>query len=97
MKHRFDEIDSNHSGSINSKELYVAFRKEKYKFDSKLVRKFTRLFDDDESGKLEFPEFINLSLYIRELQFQFARHDKGPRSLHLAARSFLAFELMCER
>lgn len=39
-----------------------------------------KIFDDDNSGEIEFQEFFNLTLYIQELEYQYIKRYKKARS-----------------
>jgi hypothetical protein len=44
------------------------------------VAGLVRIFDDDQSGEIEYQEFFNLILFVRELEYQFNKRLKDAPS-----------------
>jgi len=101
IKQTFDEADTDGSQSLNAKELEGLFFRMKIDLPSPVVREFIRIFDEDNSGNIDYQEFFNLVLYIRELQYQYDQACKDrpkeitktvlghQRSQHKSVKAFI--------
>eukprot|EP01099_Mayorella_cantabrigiensis_P008775 TRINITY_DN855_c0_g1_i1.p1 TRINITY_DN855_c0_g1~~TRINITY_DN855_c0_g1_i1.p1 ORF type:complete len:322 (+),score=87.02 TRINITY_DN855_c0_g1_i1:122-967(+) len=71
IKQCFDDADADGSESLNSKELEKLFLGMKIDLPPPVVKEFVKIFDEDNSGSIDYQEFFNLVLYIRELKHQY--------------------------
>jgi len=71
IKQAFDEADTDRSESLSAKELEALFFRMKIDLPSPVVKEFVKIFDEDNSGNIEYQEFFNLILYLRELRNQY--------------------------
>ncbi|ELP93596.1 caltractin, putative [Entamoeba invadens IP1] len=60
MKETFDELDTDHSGTIDFEEFHRALGKDLQSKDVESFKMFFSLADSDENGALDFPEFLKL-------------------------------------
>jgi hypothetical protein len=79
----FNEVDANHSGAIDAKELKRALRKAGVKYSTKEARKMIDMFDIDGSGTITFDEFQGLYDYLREMDIAFDSHRHRDKGLKL--------------
>lgn len=56
----FDEIDADKSGSISTSELKIIYKKMGLTFTDAEIKQLIHEVDTDNSGQIEFDEFIKL-------------------------------------
>jgi len=62
LKTIFEQVDADHSGSIECGELHRAFQLSGVTIDEEVVVQVGRSFDADSTGTLEFDEFVQMRL-----------------------------------
>jgi len=60
LKQAFDQFDVDGGGTIDCEELYGAFKAMSMKESKKQVKKMLDDVDDDKSGEIDFPEFLEM-------------------------------------
>lgn len=89
----FDSVDQDHSGEIDAAELERALSGSGDQFSKSTVDLMIRLFDADNSKKIDRREFQILFQYIRAMRDSFESYDQGrlghigPEELQLALQS----------
>ncbi|KXJ16441.1 Programmed cell death protein 6 [Exaiptasia diaphana] len=77
LKELFKRIDTDNSGSISSEELQKALTNGSWTpFNPETVRLMIGMFDRDNSGGIEFDEFLSLWKYICDWEQTFRSYDK---------------------
>ena len=61
IKTAFDIFDNDASGIVDPQELKVAFEKLGFGGSNKFIYQILAELDDDQSGGIEFPEFLRLA------------------------------------
>ena len=64
IKEAFDLFDTEKSGSIDYHELKVTLRALGFDVKKADVLKLMREYDPDESGKIEYSDFVDLSIFV---------------------------------
>jgi len=73
MTHLFEELDEDASGAIDVVELGVLFDKLEEEITQERLREIIAEVDDDDSGELEFPEFMMLMAKFKKGDSKFAK------------------------
>ena len=73
MTHLFEELDEDKSGAIDVVELGVLFDKLEEEITQERLREIIAEVDDDDSGELEFPEFMMLMAKFKKGDSKFAK------------------------
>ena len=73
MTHLFEELDEDGSGAIDVVELGVLFDKLEEEVTQERLREIIAEVDDDDSGELEFPEFMMLMAKFKKGDSKFAK------------------------
>ena len=73
MTHLFEELDEDKSGAIDVVELGVLFDKLEEEMTQEKLREIIAEVDDDDSGELEFPEFMMLMAKFKKGDSKFAK------------------------
>ncbi|XP_031558060.1 programmed cell death protein 6-like, partial [Actinia tenebrosa] len=73
----FNRIDKDNSGSISNEELQQALTNGSgTTFNAETIRLMIGMFDKDNSGEIEFSEFLALWKYIMDWERTFRSYDK---------------------
>jgi hypothetical protein len=67
MRESFDKYDDNGSGKLDHKELRNALNFMGMNMDTNRARAMLIKFDEDQSGLMEFEEFVQLSLQLKQV------------------------------
>ena len=67
LRTAFDKFDTNHSGKLDHKELRNALNFMGMNMDTNRARAMLIKFDEDQSGLMEFEEFVQLSLQLKQV------------------------------
>jgi len=81
MRKWFDDVDRNHSGSIDAKELKKALKHAGAKYSTKEAQKMIDMYDLDDSHTITFDEFRGLYNYLQDLDISFDKQGNGEMSL----------------
>jgi hypothetical protein len=73
MQHLFEELDEDRSGAIDVVELGVLFDKLEEEITQERLREIIAEVDDDDSGELEYPEFMMLMAKFKKGESKFAK------------------------
>mmetsp|Transcript_74846 Transcript_74846/g.243068 ORF Transcript_74846/g.243068 Transcript_74846/m.243068 type:complete len:551 (+) Transcript_74846:112-1764(+) len=73
MKSAFCKLDANASGSLNLDELYNCFAGLGMQLPPQLVAQIGQSFDRDNSGEIEFDEFVQMAVEWHEMMQQQSR------------------------
>jgi calmodulin len=65
-KQAFDMFDKKGNGTISSDDLYLAFKNMGNEFTMEQVEEMVRELDEDNSGEIDFEEFISLIKKVNE-------------------------------
>eukprot|EP00754_Rhynchopus_humris_P050584 Rhum_TRINITY_DN9042_c0_g2::Rhum_TRINITY_DN9042_c0_g2_i1::g.31296::m.31296 len=72
----FQHVDADRSGQLDYKELATALKQAGLNYSAMTCNMFIRLFDPDRSGKISFPEFMNLFAWIGRMDQAFMHADR---------------------
>jgi hypothetical protein len=75
LKRWFDEIDTNHNGCLDARELQLAFEKMGDQYSLHTIQMMIEMFDKDQSGTIDFNEFAALAGYLRQMKESFQQND----------------------
>ena len=73
FKQAFDLFDVDHSGAIDEDELYQAMKAIGLRTSKKECRKMISDQDEDESGEIDFPEFLEMMKIKMVSQFSLSK------------------------
>ena len=76
MRVSFDKYDTNQSGKLDHKELREALKDMDMEMDTDRARNMLIKYDKDQSGLMEFSEFVSLSINLN----QFNAEEQGASS-----------------
>ncbi|KAJ5075465.1 peflin [Anaeramoeba ignava] len=77
----FQQVDTDHSGFIDSIELAKALSLSFEKFDAGTSDKLIRMFSKTQDSKVNFQEFVLLYKFMKLMQTSFQEHDKDHSGL----------------
>merc|ERR1712227_1123972 len=80
MKRQFDAADADNSKSIDNEELFNLMESRNIILPAQQVDELIKVFDDDNSGVIEFQEYFNMILYVQELEYQYEKRLKQGRN-----------------
>jgi len=75
MRQYFNEIDTNHNGKIEASELSVALNRSSFHFSENVIKRMIAIVDNQKNGCVTFEEFAELTQYLENQRFSFARED----------------------
>lgn len=66
LKSLWDRADHDHSGSLTSKEVIQLVQSINVNIPSAKIKEIYKTFDSDDSGELDFTEFIEFMTFLRK-------------------------------
>jgi centrin-1 len=86
IREAFNLFDTDHSGSIDYRELKAAMRALGFEVKKEELRKMITDIDADGSGQIEFPEFLEMMTgKVREAGHLRRRQQHAPQFLKCSA------------
>ena len=72
LRTAFDKYDTNHSGKLDHKELRNALKEVGLEMDSGKAKELLNKYDKDQSGLMEFDEFVELCIALEAINLDLA-------------------------